>query len=84
MVVVNRINFSGDYRLSNRLYTNARCYRRSYLSTSYPINFIYDPSKNLNDNARILLTYNAGKVIYQVGPQFIPQENRQIYIELWL
>lgn len=67
---MSRINFSGDYRFQKSLYLNARYYRNSYTSTRYPINFIYEPSKNLNDNARLLLAYNTGKVIYQVGPQY--------------
>lgn len=67
---MNRINFSGDYRFQKSLYLNARYYRNKYTSTRYPINFIYEPNINLNENARVLLAYNMGKVIYQVGPQY--------------
>lgn len=67
---MNRINFTGDYRFKEGLYMNARYYRNSYTTTRYPLNFIYTPSKNLNDNARLLLAFNKGKVIYQVGPQY--------------
>ena len=67
---MNRINFSGDYRFQKSLYLNARYYRNNYSTTRYPINFIYEPNKNLNENARVLMAYNMGKVIYQVGPQY--------------
>ncbi len=67
---MNRINFSGDYRFAANFHMNARYYRNSYTSTRYPVNFIYPPSINLNENARALFAYNKGKIIYQVGPQY--------------
>jgi hypothetical protein len=67
---VNRINFSGLYKFEGNLQLQARYQRSDYTSTRYPYNFFYPANTNVNENARILLSYNRGRIIYQGGPQY--------------
>ncbi len=76
---INRINFSGTYRFSDKYLLKARYYRSDYTSTRYPYNFSNPANTNVNDNARILFSYNSGRIIYQGGPQYFGTI-RNIYV----
>lgn len=67
---INRINFSGMYRFRDDLQMKARYYRSDYTSTRYPYNFYHPSNNNINENARVLLSYHQGKLTYQGGPQY--------------
>lgn len=67
---INRIYFTGRYLFSGKLRLQARYHRSSYASSKYPYNFFFPANNNLNENARLLLSYNQGSITYQGGPQY--------------
>jgi hypothetical protein len=67
---INRIYLTGRYLFDAKLRLNVRYHRSSYTASKYPYNFYYPENRNLNENARILLSYNQGNITYQGGPQY--------------
>ncbi len=76
---INRSFFTGDYRFTNQFLMKGRYYRTRYASTKYPFNFAYPASINVNENARLLLSYNTGGIIYQGGPQYVGTVRNQYF-----
>ena len=67
---INRINFNASYKFRDDYQLKVRYYRSAYSSTRYPYNFEFPANTNISENARVLLSYFAGKVIYQGGPRY--------------
>ncbi len=67
---INRIYLNGRYLMAGNLRIRARYHRNDYASSKYPYNFFYPPNKNINENARVILSYNRGNITYQAGPQY--------------
>ncbi|MEZ5069775.1 MAG: hypothetical protein R2751_02105 [Bacteroidales bacterium] len=67
---INRSYFSGRYLFSDKFRLFARYQRNYYTSTRYPYNFLYPANYNINEHARILLSYNQGNITYQGGPNY--------------
>jgi len=67
---INRIYLNGRYLFGQRLRLHARYHRNDYSSSKYPYNFILPANTHMNENARILLSYNQGSLTYQGGPQY--------------
>ena len=67
---INRIYLNGRYLIGEQLRIRARYHRNDYASSKYPYNFFYPPNKNINENARVILSYNRGSITYQAGPQY--------------
>lgn len=67
---INRVYLNGRYLFSERLRLHARYHRSNHSASKYPYNFFYPANRNLNDNARLLLSYNQGNITYQGGPQY--------------
>ncbi len=68
---INRSHVTGDYRFNSSSLIKSHYYRTRYASTKYPYNFAYPEDVNINEYARILGSIQKGKVIYQVGPQYV-------------
>ncbi|MFH0758240.1 MAG: hypothetical protein V2B15_13215 [Bacteroidota bacterium] len=76
---INRINFSGHYKITEKLLLKTMYYRSDYTSTKYPYNFLYPPNVNMNENARILFSVHRGRVVYQGGPRY-SGTSRRLYV----
>ncbi len=76
---INRINFSANYKFTQRVQLKAMYYRSDYTSTKYPYNFFYPPNVNMNDNARLLLSVHRGNIVYQGGPKY-SGTTRKLYV----
>lgn len=76
---INRTYLTGSYKFKDDLLLKARYYRTRYASTKYPYNFYNPANTNINENARLLLSYNRGKIIYQGGPQYFGTVRYQYY-----
>ena len=75
----NRIYLTGSYEFTNKLLLKGRYYRTRYSSTQYPYNFLYPANTNANENARFLLSYNAGNITYQGGPHYYSTSRTQYF-----
>jgi len=67
---INRIYFTGRYLISDKLRLWARYQRNNYASTKFPYNFFFPENRNINENGRLLFSFNQGNIIYQGGPQY--------------
>ncbi|MCK5134369.1 MAG: hypothetical protein KAR19_01175 [Bacteroidales bacterium] len=76
---INRIYFTGRYLFTGKLRLHARYHRSSYASSKYPYNFYFPVNNNLNENARLLLSYNQGNITYQGGPQYLAAVRNYYY-----
>ncbi len=68
---INRSHLTADYRFNSGTLIKSHYYRTRYASTKYPYNFAYPEDANVNEYGRILASFQKGKVIYQIGPQYV-------------
>ncbi|OIP82657.1 MAG: hypothetical protein AUK44_07265 [Porphyromonadaceae bacterium CG2_30_38_12] len=60
----------GKYKLNDKVYFTLYGNRQFYATSGYPSNFYNPVNYNSTDYARIAVSFYAGNVIYQVGPNY--------------